>query len=703
MPRLDSDIRARLRAMFRVEADEHLEVLAANVLELEREPPAERARELVEATFREMHTLKGAARSVGLRDVEGLCQACESLLSVMREAGTVPGAALLARLDEAVRAIGALVAGEALDVPLAALVERVERAAADPAAVRAEPVPAGPPAEARAPRPAADGVVRMPTEKLDELLRRGDDLLAIKFAADDSLADAEALAAEIRRARVQLERTGGADAGELRALEVAGRSMVARLQRDRRLLGTAVDGVLEEARHTRMTPAASGLQRFPMMVRDLAREAGKEAEWVAVGGELEVDRRVLDAIKDPLLHLARNAVDHGIEPPDAREAAGKPRRGRVTATVSSLEGGRVEIVVEDDGRGLDLAQVREAARRAGLLDSGAEDELGHDAALALILRSGVSTSFVVTDVSGRGLGLAIVQERIERLGGELRIESRPGQGTSVRVVVPATIATFRGLPVRAGGRIFLLPVRAVERVVAPDDADPALPVTGLTDLLGIDEADGDPQACAVVRAGDACAGLLVEEVLGDREVLVKDLPPPLVHLHHVAGAGLMDADELVLILRPADLVAGAHAGGRRRPAAPAEPALDAPASTILVVDDALTTRAMERSLLELAGYRVEVAVDGLEAWTMLRGGGFDLVVSDVDMPRMDGFELTARIRADPELADLPVVLVTALEGHEDKERGLEAGASAYVVKSSFERSNLLETIRRLGVTSGGGE
>jgi two-component system chemotaxis sensor kinase CheA len=669
MPRLDAEVRARLEALFRVEADEHLEALGANLLELEAGPEPGRARELVEATFREMHTLKGAARSVGMRAVEALCQDGESLLSAMRDAGAVPDRAELSRLDDAVRSIRRMVAGE--------------------------PEPAAP-----APRAIPDAAVRMPTEKLDELLRRGEDLLAVKLAADDSVADAEALTEEIRRCRARLEPSA---AGELRALEGGGRAMVARLQRDRRRIAAAVDAVLEETRRARMTPASTVLALVPIMVRDLAHAAGKECAGVVRGGDLEVDRRVLEAIKDPLIHLVRNAVGHGIERPEERAAAGKAARGRVTVTVGSLEGGRVEIVVEDDGRGVDVESVRAAAQRAGALEADGDEPLTGEAALRLVQRSGVSTSFVVTDVSGRGLGLAIVKEQVERLGGTVEMDSRPGEGVRVRLEVPATIATFRGLPVRAGGQVYLLPVGAVEHVLHPDAVDPAMDVAGLADLLGGAAVAGEAQACAVVRSGDGVAGLLVDEVLGDREVLVKELAPPLVHLRHVAGAGLMEADELALILRPADLVAGARAARGRSAARLEEPGEPEREATVLVVDDAVTTRTMERSLLELAGYRVEVAVDGLDAWTMLTGGDFDLVVSDVDMPRMDGFELTRRIRADARLAHLPVVLVTALEGREDMERGLEAGANAYVVKSSFERSNLLETIRRLGVLPGGGE
>jgi two-component system chemotaxis sensor kinase CheA len=253
----------------------------------------------------------------------------------------------------------------------------------------------------------------------------------------------------------------------------------------------------------------------------------------------------------------------------------------------------------------------------------------------------------------------------------------------------------------------LLPLDNVDRVVAADTvthggalkirhADELLPCAPLAELLGLES--GDHSACAILNAGTERAGVLVDDIVGDREVLVKDFEPPLVRVRNIAAAGLLGAGELVLVLRPADLVAGAAA--RRVVRTPDPTAPDEPEGPpwVLVVDDAVTTRTMERGLLELAGYQVKVAVDGVDAWTTLKTERFDLVVSDVDMPRMNGFELTQRIRADETLQDLPVVLVSALEAREDQERGIEVGANAYVVKSSFEQSNLLEIIHRLGVT-----
>ena len=670
----DDEIQARLRAMFQAEAGEHLDALREGFGELAREPERSRAAELVEESFRAIHTLKGAARSVGRRDIERRCQECESVLSALKRERAVPDDGTLARLRQATEDIERLLHGA--------------------------PAPSRPVAP-----PRHQETIRLDAAKLDSLLLEGEDLLALKLAAAARANEADELVAELSA----LHRDAGRDDAGLRAVEARARALHARLETDRRATASGVDGLVQAAWHARMMPVATVLDLFPQMVRDLAHSAGKEVDWGTAGGaELEVDRRILETLKDPLIHLVRNAVGHGIEPPGERETAGKPRRGRVTASVATTASRRIRIVVEDDGGGIDVGRVREAAVRSRLVDAPAAAQLSDESALALLYRSGLSTSHVITDVSGHGLGLAIVKERVERLDGEISIESRPGRGTAVRMTVPVAIAGFHGLLVRAGGQRFLVSIGAVERVVAGSGAsvrwqDEALPAADLATLLGLPAAPAGPDAvpaCLIVRGAGATAGVLVDEVLGDREVTVKQLEPPLLHVRHVAAAGLLGSGDVALILRPADLVRSVRDGLVAQPppeAPPTGPPL------VLVVDDAITTRAMERSLLEAAGYRVLVAADGVDAWTALQEHPVDLVVSDIDMPRMDGFDLTSRIRADPALAGLPVVLVTALESREDKERGIRLGANAYVVKSSFEESNLLEIIRRLGVRPAAGE
>lgn len=710
------DIRARLLATFAAEAREHLEAITAHLLALEREPPPPRALEIAEAVFREVHTLKGAARSVSRTDLEALCQALESVLSRITRGELGLDGPRLALLQDAAGAIGRLLAEGAGPAP-APLLDRLAAAGSAPAprAAGTGPRPEGArPAPPGGPRPAPGDTIRLPAAAIERVSAQGEELLVPKLAGGQRLDEARALLAALGRCRALAAR-GGRPAGaalsaELAAAEARARELVGRMVRDQRVLAGIVDGLLLELRGVRMTPVATVLALFPAMVRDLAVELGKEAEWAVEGADLEVDRRVLEELKEPLIHLVRNAVDHGLELPAARRQAGKPARGRIAVGVRAREGGRVEVEIADDGRGVDTARVRAAAVRAGLAGEAEAAALGEEGVLALLFRSGLSTSPIISDVSGHGLGLAIVKERVERLGGEVAIASRPGAGTTVRLVVPATVVTFRGLLVQAGGE-FLLPTESVERVlrVAPGRverlegreavAGPGGPlaVAPLREVLELAPAAGTdgpaPRPCVVVRAGAARAGLLVDAVLGEREVLVKEFRRPLARVRHVAGAGLLGTGRVALILRPADLLRAVQRRQRPAPPRPAAPA--GGKKTILVVDDSITTRTMEKNLLEAAGYAVAVAADGAEAWARLGAEAFDLVVSDVDMPRMDGFELTARVRADRRLADLPVVLVTALESREDRERGIEVGASAYVVKSSFDQSNLLELIRRL--------
>lgn len=705
-------------ATFGVEAQEHLQVITANLLALDQGLPSDQVREVVEATFREVHTLKGAARSVSIMDVETLCQAWESLLSKITRGRLALSRPILNLFQEAGDGVTRLLAGGADPAGVNELVGRLERTAGTP------PVEAG--ASLSVPTPRADGTsqptpvapslpdtVRLDITRLDALLFQAEELLGPKLAAEERVQEAKALFDALTHAHAATP-----DPQKIiRALEAQARELVGHLVRDQRTIAGTVDSVLDELRELRMMPASNTLDVFQGMVRNLAKDHGKDVGWAVQGGDLKVDRKVLEAIKDPLIHLVRNAIDHGIEPAAARVQAGKPSRGQIAVTIASLESGRIEICVEDDGRGIVPADVRAAAIKARLLTAEAAEALTDEQALDLIYRSGLSTSPLITDVSGHGLGMTIVKERVERLGGQVALETRPGQGTTVRMTLPASITTFFGLLVHAGGQLFLLPIEAVVRVIriAPEEVERIegrdvvrwhgrpLPVARLSGLLGLPNADDQPQpggkhTCVIIGSGEEKVGLLLEEILGDQEALVKELRPPLVRVRNVAAAGLLGTGQAVLILRPSDLITSLRTSPRQ-PTAGAAPTT-VPVQTqrqplVLVVDDSITTRTMEQNLLEASGYRVQVAVDGVDAWTLLKSEEFDLVLSDVDMPRMDGFELTARIRADRKLADLPVVLVTALEAREDKERGIEVGANAYIIKSSFDQSNLLEIIRRL--------
>jgi two-component system chemotaxis sensor kinase CheA len=483
---------------------------------------------------------------------------------------------------------------------------------------------------------------------------------------------------------------------------------------DERGIGTLIDDLLDDAKRLVMLPFSTLLDVFPKLVRDLSRTQGKEIALSIRGREVEIDKRILQEMKDPLIHLVRNSIDHGLETPAERTAAHKPAGGTLTLSVFQLDGSKVEIMVADDGAGIDVEKVKASAVRAGTLADEDARKLSEPAALALIFDSGISTSPIITEISGRGLGMAIVREKIEKLGGQISIETVRGGGTTFRIVLPVTLATFKGILVSAGGQSFVIPTARIERIarVRRDDIRTVEnretiamdgQVIALARLDEVLDLPSRPETGAFVEvvvlgSADKRIGFAVDTVLNELEVLVKSIGKPLLRVRNVAGATILGSGTPAVILNTDDLLRSAvrlaSAGGRRSANA-AEAGEEKRTRQILVTDDSITSRMLLKNILESAGYAVTTAIDGVEALTALRSRDFDLLVSDVEMPRMDGFDLTAKVRGDKKLADLPVVLVTALGTREHQERGIDVGASAYIVKSNFDQSNLLEVIRKL--------
>ncbi len=502
---------------------------------------------------------------------------------------------------------------------------------------------------------------------------------------------------------------------QVKSLEHQLTALTFSIEHDQRSLAGMVDNLLDDMKQVLTLPIASLLETFPKMVRDLSRDRSKEVELKIQGAEIEIDRRILEEMKDPLIHLVRNCIDHGIEAPALREQKKKPPRGTIVLAVSPKNGSKVEILISDDGAGIDAAKVRSAALKLGIVPPEAAEKPDEQDALSLIFQSGVSTSPIITDISGHGLGLAIVREKVEKLGGAVALETQRDVGTIFRIVLPLTLATFRGLLVRVEEQLFVLPTANVERAVRVTRGEiktvenretirlngQAVPLVRLGDALQVPRksaAAGATDQAPVVILGSAekRIAFLVDAILYEQEVLVKNLGPQLARVRNIAGATVLGTGKVVPILNIPDVMKSAvktAAAPSRAAAAAKETA--AKRKSILVVEDSITARTLLKNILEAAGYTVKTAVDGMDAFTTLRTEEFDLVVSDVDMPRMNGFDLTAKIRGDKKLAEVPVVLVTALQSRDDRERGIDVGANAYIVKSSFDQSNLLEVIRKL--------
>lgn len=616
------------------------------------------------------------------------------------------------------------------------------------------PPAAVPVAAARPLSPPAADTVRVATPHLDRVLLAAEELLTIKQASVERADELHRIERhfeewgkqwlgvqvplrKLRGLAARLPDTpdatprgapGGAPAqvlefvdwtfGYIKSLEGRLRAVAKAAARDQHVIGKQVDELLDESKSLLMMPFAMVADLLPKLVRDLGRDQGKDVDLQLGGTDVQLDKRVLEQLKDPLVHLVRNAIDHGVESPGRRIAAAKPARATLRIDARLVHGNKIEIVVADDGAGIDPQRLRKAAVDSGLLTSDATRQLDDTQALELAFHSDVSTSPIITEISGRGLGLAIVREQVEKLGGQVEVENRAPVGARFRITLPQSLATFRGVFVQSGGQVFVIPTAHVDRVARLPRAGvktvsrretlsidgQAVALAHLHDVLELTPHATGPVSpfitVVLIGGGHERVALAVDDVLHDEEVLVKRLRRPLVRVRNIAGATVLASGKVLPILNVADLLKSArNVGNATLPAPNAGIGRGkAIACKVLLAEDSITSRMLLKGILEGAGCEVKTAADGIEAFTLLRSEPFDLLVSDIEMPRLNGFDLTARVRNDRALADLPVVLVTALARREDRERGIDVGANAYITKGGFDQRDLLEAVRRLAGT-----
>lgn len=761
----DEEFIKSLRATFQVEAQEHLQAISSMLLELEKSPSTNSKTTAIETAYREAHSLKGASRAVDLSDIEAICQAVEGVFSCWKRQPPALSPDVFDTLHQALDSMRRLL--DSTD-PHAAEIDRPQRdllvgslvqlqsppnpspasqAPQQPPPGKAMPAHLPPAPIAESDKSAAIETVRIPVAKLESRLLQAEEMLTLKAKANARAADLREIAGSIdrwwqewakvaphvralrrtieveRRANEDGQIRGGGDelvrfldhnCDFIRSLQSRLESFSSRAEQDRRGVGRQVDDLLDNSKSLLMLPFSTVTELFSKLVRDLCRDQGKEADLTIEGGEVGVDKRILEEMKDALIHILRNCIDHGVERPAERQRLNKPSRGAITIAVSRINGDKVEIRISDDGAGIDIETLKKAAIARGLLPTVQGRDLSDEDALPLIFHSGVSTSSIITEISGRGLGMAIVREKAEKLGGKISVQSRHQVGTTLQITLPQTLATFRGILVAAGGQTFVMPTVSVERVirVKPSEIQTvenretislhgrAVSLARLEAVLelpacGNRRDDSAPLPIIVLNWADRTIAFAVDQVLREEEVLVKAFHKPLTRVRNVSGATLLGSGKAVPVLNIADLMKSARSHGLAPVAASAAAtARLGPTRRVLVVEDSITSRTLLKGILETANYKVRTAVDGVDAFTALRQETFDLVVSDVEMPRMNGLDLTARIRADVRLASLPVVLVTALESRQERERGIDVGANAYITKSSFDQSNLLEVIRR---------
>ncbi|MGE5514450.1 MAG: response regulator [Bacteroidota bacterium] len=754
-------IRERLLAAFQVEYREHLEAIRKLVDELVRRTEGSGIAQLDE-TFRRAHSLKGAARAVDLLPVEQLSHRLETLFARVRS-GQIRldkdlSGVVTQTLDTIEDWVTAFVAGQTPSDPADTL-KLLEswldgqRPVAEPEAA-GEPVPAAPeiPAEILAAVPApppeavcqpeppkapvmAEETVRVRAQHLDRLLRSTNELLTETMnqrVVTDGLLEIDRRVGELdkqwRRLRKlsstlvrdlddperagQWDRQAEALEQQLRVVGRNARHSRRQQQRTGWTLRQLAADLQQEVRDARMVPAESVFAGFRKMVRDIARESGRQVEVQVVGLEVEADRVVLQGLKDPVMHLLRNALAHGVETPAERVAAGKEPTALV-ALGFTVSDGRLVLSVEDDGRGLDFAAIRGKAMDLGLFNAQEADDLPRQALVDLIFDPGFSTNRSVDDLSGRGMGLSVVREAVTMMNGTVEVLPREPAGTRFRISLPLSVSTQRLFLVGCQGHTYAVPTEGIDRLHrVPAEAvktvegksvvylgNQQLPLLSLAHLLALGETavkvSRNVVPLMVLKNGDRRVGVAVDEFLSIREALVKDIGVPAAMGTMVAGGMLMEDGAVALVLNPFEIVETFRKSGSTRVLTTVEKPAERRVPVILVVDDSLTTRTLEKSILEAHGYVVRLAVDGIEALAKLRAEHVDLVISDIQMPRLDGFGLLQAIKDDQALKKLPVILVTSLEAREDRERGLALGADAYVVKRKFDQKELLETIGQI--------
>jgi two-component system chemotaxis sensor kinase CheA len=737
------ELEDEFRPLFVEEAKGHLERIASGLLALESAPDDQAA---IDGIFREAHTMKGAAGMVGMMRVSRLAHRLEDLLVELR-AGTRRSSpeltdAMLLVLDGMGRLIASPSSGDQ-DASDEAALERLLPTSPTPVAVvesksavptqTSTPPPASTPIAAAViapPLPPAIQIAAPAIAPTPVAPKRAAPPPPAPQAAPVSVAPippaptaptAPAQAAHLDRkqpdaatlevpvARIdELNRlVGEASAAQLRVGHVFGSEL--HLDPDAvteyRELTKVINQLQEVTERTRMVPVGTLEPILHRTVRDVARAAGKDVRWEVSGEDVEVDRGVLEELVSPLLHLVRNSVGHGVEMPESRLEAGKTKQAVVGLHAAQV-GSKVVISISDDGAGINVAAVRASAAKAGVDVSA----LNEEESLHLIFRSGISTAKVLTEDSGRGVGLDVVATAVAAIHGTVQVVNHPGLGAEFRIVVPITLTVVPCLIVSISGQSFALPLQGIVRMLEAQHVQVvsgrqlavvdghAIPVSDLATLLGLPSAEGGPWV--LLGTADSSHAFQVETVLQKRDVVVRGLTGRLRDLKSVSGASIEPNGTILLVLDVPNLLSRAASAiiaseATDKPAPPAAPL------SVMVVDDALMVRELQRSILERGGYAVRTASDGAEALGMLAELPADLVVTDVEMPNLDGLHLIQSIRRHPRLANIPVLIVSSHGSDEDHQRGLDAGADAYIVKTSFDEVGLLSAVSRLlGRTAG---
>lgn len=710
---LDDDFLSKLVKTFKVELEEKLQIITDGLLALERsELDESNLAQIIEEIFRAAHNIKGSARGVGVSEVGEIAHQIESMFSAIRdktEAISVDLISLcLLAVDGMHSAMNSFCEKKPLDFDLDELLTQLKNGKANTKS-KAHSRHTEQVLQNNTQKETQDNeTIRVSLHQIDHISSLLEDLQANKITIEDHYTELNKIT---KKTSQWVHSTF-----ELTDQFIKMNSSLNKIHKNMNLsvneFSTILHLLQEEVRMLRLIPASSLLRNIARSMRDMAMELGKKIELDVYGDGIKMDKMILEGLKDPLTHLIRNAIDHGIEPAPIRQQQGKSETGKIKIELID-DGDQIFFNISDDGAGMDYKSIGEIAQQKNIISKSELDKMNKSEVLELIFRPGFSTKEIITDISGRGVGLDVVKTNLANIKGDVKVTSVLGKNTTFQLRVPLTLTSDRGLTILSGGQVFVIPTSTVEHVMMlhPNeiievessqvilfDGQP-VPLRTLSDLLKLEFQESSIQGLlpvVVLKKAQNTVALLVEQIIGEREIVIKPLSPPLVDVACVAGGTLAGNGQVIIVLNANDVINVAMQSGIKNRIASPVATLDADLRHhILLVDDSITTRTLEKNILENNNYKVTVAVDGKEAWDLLQKATYSLLITDIEMPNMNGIELTERVKQHEKLRELPVIIVTSLGSEAQKERGVEAGANAYIVKHHFESKELLEIVAQL--------
>lgn len=756
----------KLLATFKIEAEENINIISSSLIELEKGCTSKRREEIIEVIFRITHSLKGASRAVNLTEMELICHGLEDVIISLRSNKIKLNSQIFNLLNQSIDLLHEIlfinngIISSKLNLEI---INHVENLSLVEVGLKIDlfenpnlkkhitelskesTVEKTISLKPNFQKESTFETIRVSTKKLDHLLVQTEEMLTLKLNSTQRTINLSKTSKKIkiwdkevsiilestinlkqRLTNREKDSTLSNEDKDIKKLlqfqdwtnsyikEIEGeiKEILNNSQDEEYSSGIKIDILLNGMNEIISVPFSKLLDGFPKMIRNISKDLDKKIDFIVEGDSIKINKKTLENLKIPLMHILRNCIDYGIEKPAHRLKNKKLETGKIILKIEQLENNMIQILISDDGKGLNRKKLKKIYIEKENIPLNDIDNINESDYLNYIFKPGISTSDIITDISGRGLGLAIVQETIEKSNGTVFVKSIEGISTTFHIIIPNTTSTLNGVVVESGSRLYIVPTSKIKKVLLLNKNEikiienrntisylgEIIPMVDLNSILKISSSKevSENIQILILMIKNKKFGLAVDSIIEEQEVLVKNFNKQLTRVKYISSASVFSSGKIVPILNVSDLFKSIlKINEQDISPINVQNSENVTQKSILIVEDSITSRTLLKNILEGAGYHVKTAIDGIDGFTKLKEGNYDAVISDIEMPRMNGFDLTAKIRADKKYSTIPVLLISSLSKREHKERGIDVGANAYIVKSNFDQNNLLEIVDRL--------